>query len=58
MEFPADKFKDTSVPASVFIDSGDAVEVRLEDPNVEGHTLTEATQRVARVQHKITPVEW
>ena len=58
LEFPADKFKDTSVPASVFIDIGDAVEVRLEDPNVEGHTLTEATQRVARVQHKITPVEW
>ena len=58
LEFPADKFTDTEVPGSVFIDIGDAVEVRVDDPNVEGHSLAQATQRVARIQHKITPVEW
>lgn len=58
LEFPADKFKDTNVPSVCFVDIADAVEVRLEDPNVEGHTLQQATQRVARVQHKITPTEW
>ena len=58
IEFPADKFKDTNIPDSVFIDIGDAVNVRIDDPLNDAHTLAQAQQRVARIQHKITPTEW
>ena len=58
IEFPADKFTDTEIPDSVFIDIGDAVNVRIDDPLNDAHRLAESTQRVARIQHKITPVEW
>ena len=58
IEFPADKFKNTNIPDSVFIDIGDAVEVRIDDPMNDAHTLAQSTQRVARIQHKITPTEW
>ncbi len=57
IEFPLDKWKTLDVPDMVSIDIGDPVIVRIDDPNTS-HSLNTATQRVAKIRHSITPVEW
>jgi hypothetical protein len=57
IQFPLDKWKSIDVPEMVTIDIGDPVNVRIDDP-LTSHTLNNATQRVARIRHIITPQEW
>ena len=57
IQFPMDKWDSIDVPGMVSLDIGDPVKVRIDDP-LSNHTLNRATQRIAQIRHRITPVEW
>jgi hypothetical protein len=57
IQFPVDKWRDLSVPNTITIDIGDNLFVRIDD-EFSGQTLQFANQRVARIRHNITPLEW
>ena len=57
IRFPLDKWKDRQVPETTALDIGDLIQVRIDDP-LTGHSLQDSAQRVAKIKHNITPVEW
>jgi len=55
--FPLDKWKSLAVPQATQLDIGDKVLVEIDDP-YSGQQLAFNNQRIAKIIHTITPVEW
>ena len=57
IQFVMDKWGTPDVPPMVDIEIGDPMKVRIDDP-FTNHSLMNATQRVAKIKHNISPTEW
>jgi hypothetical protein len=55
--FPLDKWKSLAVPKTTALDIGDKVLVEIDDPG-SGQNLAYDNQRIAKITHTITPIEW
>ena len=57
IQFPLDKWKSLAVPKATALDIGDRILVEIDDP-YSGQQLAYNNQRISKITHNITPVEW